>query len=101
MRFLLKAVVPVEAGNRGVKDGSLGARLKQVMEELKPEAAYFYAEDGKRTSLMVIDLKDASQIPSVAEPFFLSFNAHVELHPIMGPEDLAKAGLDNLAKKWG
>jgi hypothetical protein len=101
MRFLLKAVVPVEAGNRGVKDGSLGARLKQVMEELKPEAAYFYTEDGKRTSLMVIDLKDASQIPAVAEPFFLGLNAHVELHPIMGPEDLAKAGLENLAKKWG
>ncbi len=101
MRFLLKAVVPVEAGNRGVKDGSLGARLKQVKEELKPEAAYFYAEDGKRTSLMVIDLKDASQIPAVAEPFFLGLNAHVELHPIMGPEDLAKAGLENLAKKWG
>ncbi len=86
MRFLLKAVVPVEAGNRGVKDGSLGARLKQVIDDLKPEAVYFYAEDGKRTSLMIVDLKDASQIP-----------AAFSLYRLYGPQRFCEKKLINLS----
>ena len=38
------------------------------------------------------DMKDPSEIPAVAEPWFLAFNAKVSFRPIMNPEDLAKAG---------
>jgi hypothetical protein len=50
---------------------------------------------------MVIDVADASDIPAIAEPFFLHFNASVCFHPCMTPEDLAKAGLEELGRKYG
>jgi hypothetical protein len=100
MRTLLKVTMPVEAANKAVKDGTLAKTLKSSMEELRPEASYFYTENGQRTGLIIFDMKDASQMPSIAEPFFLNLNAAVELHPIMNMEDL-KIGLEKAAKKTG
>jgi hypothetical protein len=81
MRMLLKAQLDVEAANRATKDGSLAGALTGVMEQIQPEAAYFLTEHGKRTALIIFDLKDPSQIPVVAEPFFHNVNATVELTP--------------------
>lgn len=102
MRFLLKVTIPVEAGNAAAKAGKLGSTIKSILEEIKPEAAYFTDSHGKRTGLIFFDMKDASQIPAVAEPWFLAFNAGVELHPVMVPEDLAKAagGIEQAVKKY-
>ena len=98
MRTLLKVTMPVEPANKAIKDGSLPKIVQSLTESLRPEAAYFYAEGGKRTALMVFDLKDPSQIPSVAEPLFMQLNAGVELFPVMNTEDL-KAGLEKAAKR--
>jgi hypothetical protein len=46
-------------------------------------------------------VNQAAQIPRIAEPFFLRMNAEVRFHPVMTAEDLAAAGLDDLAKNWG
>ena len=92
MRFLLKVSIPVEAGNEVAKAGRLGKTIQSILEELKPEAAYFTDADGKRTGLIFLEIENASQIPSVAEPWFLALNASVELHPVMTPDDLATAG---------
>ena len=46
-------------------------------------------------------MKDASEIPKYAEPWFLLFDASVQFFPVMTPEDLKKAGLEKFAKKWG
>ena len=91
MRFLLKATIPVEAGNEMMMDGSLKGKMKSVMDELKPEAAYFTEEGGKRTAIFIVNISEPSQMPSVAEPLFLNFKADVEFHPVMVPEDLMKA----------
>lgn len=102
MCCLLKVSIPVEAGNATISDGSLSKTIETIINELKPEAAYFAAENGKRTGFVFFDLKDASQIPVVAEPWFLAFNAHVEFHPAMNLEDLKKAtpGIERAVKNY-
>lgn len=103
MRFLLKISIPVEAGNKRVLDGTISEKIGRILEDLKPEAAYFAEVDGKRTGFIVVHIQDAHQIPSVAEPWFLAFNASVEFHPAMLPEDLQKAGpeIAKAAKMFG
>jgi hypothetical protein len=103
MRFLLKVSFPVEAGNATVRDGSIGEKIQSILEDLKPEAAYFTDSDGKRTGYIIFDMQETSQIPGVAEPWMLAFNASIEFHAVMVPEDLAKAGPDfeRVVKKYG
>lgn len=90
MRFLVKVSLPVEAGNAEAKDGF--KVIPQILEEQKPEAAYFIAEDGKRTAILILNMDDPSQLPAIAEPWFLAFNASIEATPAMVAEDLQKAG---------
>ena len=93
MRFVLEVSIPTENGNATIKDGSLPTTIQAIMEELKPEAAYFAAVgDGFRGGFVVVNIDDASQIPAIAEPFFLAFNATVKFYPVMTAEDLMKAG---------
>ena len=104
MRMLLRVSIPVETGNAAAKDGTLGSTVERILADLKPEAAYFYADDnGQRAGSIVFDMKDAAQIPAVAEPWFLAFNAKVSFRPIMNPQDLAKAGpsIGKAAKQYG
>ena len=102
MRFLLKVNIPVEAGNAAAKAGKLGSTIQSIVADLKPEAVYFTDGNGQRTGLLFLEMQDASQIPSIAEPWFLAFNASIEIHPVMVPEDLAKAGsaIEAVVKKY-
>jgi hypothetical protein len=56
-----------------------------------------------RSGSIVFDRKDTTQIPAVAGPWFLAFNAKVSLRPIMNPQDLATAGpsIAMAAKQYG
>ena len=104
MRMLLRVSIPVETGNAAAKAGTLGPTIERILANLKPEAAYFFADDnGQRSGSVVFDLKDSSQIPAVAEPWFLAFNAKVSLRPVMNPQDLATAGpsITEAAKEYG
>jgi len=104
MRMLLRVSIPVETGNAAIKAGTLSSTIERILADLKPEAAYFLADDsGQRSGSIVFDMKDASQIPGIAEPWFLAFNAKVSLRPVMTPEDLAKAGpaIGKAAKQYG
>ena len=100
MKMLLHAVIPNEPFNSLLRDGSVGAKIKKILDSIKHEAVYFTNYQGKRTAIMILDVADPSKVPGIAEPFFLTFNAEVHLHLVMGPEDLAKAGLDVIAKQW-
>ena len=104
MRVLLKVSIPVETGNDTIKNGSLMKHVQSIMAELKPEAAYFTATDtGERGCYIFLDLPDASNIPLAVEPFFLAFNASVEITPVMIAEDLMKSApdLEQAIKKYG
>jgi len=97
MRMMLRVVMPVEAGNAAVKDGSLGRTFQALSEQLKAEAAYFFPDEGRRSALFVFDMQDASQLPTIAEPLFMRLNAAVSLFPVMNAADLQK-GLTEAAK---
>ena len=92
MRFLLKAEWPVKVGNKAMTDASLAKTLQSILDDLKPEATYFLASNGKRTALLIVDMEDASQIPALAEPWFLALHASIEIVPVMVFDDLKKAG---------
>jgi hypothetical protein len=103
MRVLVKASMTTEAGNRLSRNGTLGSVMKSILEDLKPEAVYFGAENGKRTAYLFVNVQDASEIPGIAEPLFLAFDADIDFIPVMTPADLAAAGpgIEKAAKKYG
>ena len=49
---------------------------------------------------LIYNIKEASEMPKLAEPRFLYFEATVEFLPVMLPEDLKAAGLEEINKKW-
>ncbi len=100
MRMLLKVRMPHEPFNTLVRQGKAGAILGRILDDIKPEAVYFSEQDGKRGGIFIVDVKEPSRVPSIAEPFFLQFNAECQFQIVMSPEDLKKAGLDELGKKW-
>ena len=89
MRFLFKISMPVEAANRAARDGF--SVIRRILEEQKPEAIYFSTDNGRRTAFMFINMDDESQLPAIAEPWFLALDASIDVQPAMVPEDLAKA----------
>lgn len=97
MRTMLKVHFPVDASNKALKDGTLEKTMGKMLEQLKPEAAYFYPEKGMRTGLFVFNLKESSDIVATVEPFFTAMNADVYLTPVMNAEEL-KAGLGKFMK---
>lgn len=102
MRVMLKATFDMNASNAGIKGNTISATLDSILSDLKPEAAYFLPLDGKRAAILFLDLADPSQIPAAVEPFFIAFNADVEITPAMAAEDLMKAGpsIEAAVKKY-
>jgi hypothetical protein len=101
MRFLVHLQFPVEPFNSYVRDGSIAGKIQKIMESIKPEAAYFTEHHGTRGAVLVVNVKNASDIPAIAEPWFLQFEADVEFRVAMTPQDLGKAGLNKLGKTFG
>ena len=90
--MMLRWTVPVERGNETVADGSMLELIEVLLEDLKPEAAYFWPEAGERGGLMVFDMAEASDMVPIAERLFAGIDAEVEFTPVMNPDDL-RAGV--------
>lgn len=103
MRMMLKVSIPTDAGNAAVRNGSLSKTIQGLLDNLKPEAAYFAEEHGQRTGYIFFDMKESSQLPAVAEPWFLALNARLTARPAMNLQDLAAAGpsMERAAKTYG
>ena len=95
MRVLLKVRIPAAKGSAALRDGSMQRTMEEFMSAVQPEAA-FAPERGVRTASFVFDLKDPSDMPPLLEPLFSTFEAQVELTPVMNADDL-RAGLQRLA----
>jgi len=100
MKMLVNITYPVEPFNSMVRNGKAGDIIGRIVEEIKPESIYFTEQDGNRGAVMVVEVPDASAIPSISEPWFLNFEAFCEFRIAMSPEDLKKANLSKLGQKW-
>jgi hypothetical protein len=100
MRMIMHVIMPNYKFNEAIRDGSAEKKMGRIFEEIKPEAVYFTNYDGKRGVIVILNVEDPSKVPSLAEPFFLYFDAEVHFHIVMSPQELAKAGLEALNKKW-
>ncbi len=100
MRMLMTITFPHGEFNAAVRNGTVGRKIRMILEDARPEAVYFTEQNGQRTAIVAINVDDVSKIPAFAEPWFLNFNANVEFRIAMTPADLEKAGLDELGKKW-
>jgi hypothetical protein len=91
---------PVEPFNALVRNGTVGAKIQKVLEDVKPAAVYFSERHGVRGAILVVDVPEPSSVPALAEPFFLIFNASVKFRIAMTAEDIAKSGLDTMGSKY-
>jgi hypothetical protein len=104
MKYVMKVnMASGEDGNNLLKDPLFGKKMQDLLKEVEAEAAYFTTICGNRGAFVIVNIDDASQIPAVAEPFFIWLKAEIEFYPVMTPEDLGKAGpaIDAAFKKWG
>ncbi|GAA3225081.1 hypothetical protein MTQ10_24670 [Streptomyces sp. XM83C] len=98
MRLLVKANVDTERSNEAIRSGRMPEMIKETLERIKPEAAYFGPIDGHRTIVLVVDLADSSQIPPTLDALFTDLNAYVEVTPVMNLEEIQK-GLAQAAQQ--
>ena len=100
MKMLVNVTCPIEPFNSMVRNGTAGEIIGRVIDDIKPEIIYFTEQDGNRGAVMVVEVPNASDIPSIAEPWFLNFEAICEFRIAMTPDDLMKSNLSKLAEKW-
>jgi hypothetical protein len=91
MRIMIKFALPVEASNDAMRSGKLQRVFQQLVEDLKPEAAYFFPNGGERGGFFVVDMQESSQVAEYSEGFFFGLNAKIEMLPVMAAEDLQRA----------
>ena len=103
MLYLLQVRIPIEAGNAALCDPDFGKKMHALLAKIKAKSAYFTTVDGQRGGYIVVSMKDASEMPAIAEPFFLRLKADVTFLPVMTPNDLAKAGpaIGAAVRRWG
>jgi hypothetical protein len=90
MRFLIRATIPTEAGNKMVQDPNFLRKLEEYINKINAEAAYFFEVNGNRIASFIVDIQSADQIPVLGEPLFIKMGAHVEFHPVMSLDDLKR-----------
>lgn len=102
MRVMIKFSFPVKPGNELVSSGKINKVFQSLLEDLKPEAAYFYPENGQRGGLFVVNMADSSDLARMLEPIWFGIQADVTVTPVMNGEDLQKGlgAFAGIAKRY-
>ena len=100
MRLLFKITIPVEPFNTLARNGVVAQKMGAILEATKPESIYFTGNDSGRGAVVVYNAEDGTQIPALAEPWFLTLNAKIEYSAAITPDELMRSGLDELVRKW-
>ncbi|GAA1947669.1 hypothetical protein [Kitasatospora viridis] len=95
MRTLMQVELDTELANKLVSTGAIRQTMDELMELLKPEAAYFYAADGRRAMTLVVDLAKESDLVTYCEPFWNALHAEVRVYPCMNADEVM-AGVGGL-----
>ena len=103
MRVMVKFRFPTPAGNEGLKAGRVGKVLAQIMEDLKPEAAYFYPSEGLRAGHFIVQIDEPTQVLEIGERLWFGLGGEVEMTPVMNAEDIQKAlpSVPGIVAKYG
>lgn len=96
VRTLMRFQIDTPAGNELIRSGQMPKLMDEMLEQLHPEAVYFFPQDGCRGGLMVFDLEDPSMMPVLTEPMWERLHARIEMSPVMNLDEL-RAGLTRLA----
>jgi hypothetical protein len=79
VRFLAKITIPKRTGDRASKSGELQRTVQAAMDTLKPEAAYFFEQDGDRECVFVVNLDVAAMI----KPLFPGLEPSIYVTPVV------------------
>lgn len=103
MRFMFKITIPVEAGNAAIRDGTMGKKMRQILDDMHPEAAYLIVDKGQRSLIVVAEIDSMEGTTAYYEPWFLAFNAQVETYLAWVPEDLDGVidRMESIIEKYG
>lgn len=104
MKYIMKVRFPSgKEGNDLIRDPKFGKKIQDLIAEVKAEAVYFTLICGTRGAYIIVNMDDPSQMPALAEPFFLWAKADVDFLPVMTVQDLEKAtpAIEAAIKKWG
>jgi Domain of unknown function (DUF3303) len=102
MRWMIKFSIPVNEGNELVSSGKIGQIFQTLIEDFKPEAAYFFPENGQRSGFLIVNMTDSSDLARIAESFWIGLHADISVTPVMNGEDLAKGldGIEGIIKRY-
>ena len=103
MRFLISARVPTERTNALIQEGRFPQTFQSVMEDLRPEAAYFTDMDGARGAYFVVNVEEPSEMAHKTETLLQGLGAEIRIRFVWTPEDVQEAmpAFEQAAQKYG
>jgi hypothetical protein len=97
MRFMIEFTVPTQHGNDVVRSGKIDRVFRKLGEDLKPEAMYFYPDDGLRAGCIFLQSDNPAICAAVGERLWFGLHAQIKVTPVMNADELGK-GLSDIAK---
>lgn len=91
MRMMMRLTIPVEKGNEAAASGTMDQAIDHIIETLKPEAAYFHLDGGRRAATFIYEAEKAEDMAVINEPIFRALNASIDQQPVLTAADLGKA----------